>query len=134
MVADEVDDRRMCAPGVMQVRDSIRKSRTQVSERQRRPPRHSAKAICGAGADALEETQHGASCGCGVQGLHEGELRRSRIRETNIDPEIGYGSYKRICAGMPNDRIHFSEPSRFSRWRRREMFHFRNRGYQSALL
>ena len=91
VVADDVDERRPAAPGVVQVGDAVREPRAEVNQGQRRLARHPAVTVGGAGGDALELRQHAANAGDLVERGDEMDLGRAGIRETDLDAGVGGG-------------------------------------------
>jgi len=84
VVADQVDDGRMGAPGVVQVGDSVGKAGPQMQQRGRRRAAHAAVAVGAAGADVLLQAQHAAHAGHGIERPHDVQFRRAGIGETHL--------------------------------------------------
>jgi hypothetical protein len=85
VVADQVHDRRVSAPRVVQVCDAIGEARAQVEQRQRRPAGHARVAVGRARADALEQAQHGPDSRHRVERGDELNLGRAGVREADLD-------------------------------------------------
>ena len=84
VVADQIDDGRAGAPGVVEVGDAVRKARAQVQKGEGWLLGHSPVAICRPCADALEESEHGADLRHLIEGGDKGKLGRARIREAHL--------------------------------------------------
>ena len=84
VVADDVHQRRCSAATVVQVGDAVAEAGAEVQQGRRRQSLHARVAVCGAGADALEQAQHGARFRHRVDGLHEMHLGRARIGEAGV--------------------------------------------------
>ncbi len=84
VLADHVDDRCVGAPGVVQVRQSVGQSRTQVQQGAGRLARHPAVAVGSAGDHAFEQAQHRPHAGFLIQRGNEVHLRGTGIGEADL--------------------------------------------------
>ncbi len=85
VIADDVDDRRAGAPGVVQIGQAVGQARAQVQQRRRRLFRHPGVAVGGAGHHAFEQSQHAAHTGLAVERGHEMHFGSARIGKAGVD-------------------------------------------------
>jgi hypothetical protein len=104
VVADEVDDRRMRPPRVVQVGDPVGEARTQVRERECRAPGDAGEAVGSAGRDTLEQRKHGPHVRGPIQRGDQFHLGRARVREARVDADQGRGLKQGVGA------VHRREP------------------------
>ena len=86
MLADDVNDRHMRSPRIMQIRQSIAETGTQMQQRACRFFRHTCVAIRRPGDHTFEQSEHTAHFRRPVQRRHNVDLRSSRIAEAGINP------------------------------------------------
>ena len=87
MVTDDVDDRRVRAPGVMQIRQPIGQAGTQVQQRQGRCARHTRITVGCACTHAFEKPKNRADAGHLVQRPHQGQLGRPGVGEADANAQ-----------------------------------------------
>ena len=85
VVTDDVQDRRARAPRVVQVGQPVGEAGPEVQQGRRRTTRHATVAVCRAGADALEQAEHGAHAGHLVERTDQRHLGRAGVGETDGD-------------------------------------------------
>ena len=85
VIADDVDDRRAGALGVVQVGQAVGQARAQVQQGRRRLFRHARIAVGGAGHHAFEQAQHAAHLRLAVQRRDEMHFGGAGIGETGVD-------------------------------------------------
>jgi hypothetical protein len=90
VLADDVDDRRPGAAGVVEVGDAVGQAGTEVQQRHGRGATHSRVPVGGAGHDALGQPEDGADAGNVVEGLHQRHLGGPGVGEAHVDPG-GFG-------------------------------------------
>jgi hypothetical protein len=86
MVADQVDDRRVRAPCVVQVGKAVGEPRAQVKQGQGRDAPHARVPIRRPGANAFEEAKHRAHAGHRIQGRDQLHLGGPGVGKTHIHP------------------------------------------------
>ena len=79
VIADDVDQRHLRPPGVVEICESVAQPWPQVQQRGCRPPRHPRVAVGGARRHSLEQGEHGPHLGDRVERGHEVHLRCARI-------------------------------------------------------
>ena len=89
VVADDVDERHLGAPGVVQVRETVAQARPEMQQGRRGSIRHPCVAVRGAGRDALEQAEHGAHLRHRIERGDEMHLRRAGVREARRDAATG---------------------------------------------
>ena len=92
VVADDVDDRGVRAARVVQVGDAVAEPGPEVQQRGGGPVGHAGVAVGGAGDDALEQAEHRAHLGHGVERGDEVHLRRARVGEADVDAGVDEGA------------------------------------------
>jgi hypothetical protein len=85
LVADDIDDGYAGAPGVMEVRESIREAGSTVEERRRGLPGYPCIAVRRAGRNVFEQRQYTPYAWNAVQRRNEVHLTRSRVGKACID-------------------------------------------------
>ena len=85
VLADDVHDRRVRPPGIVEIREGIAHPRTEVQERRGRHVAHAPVAVRRAGHDALEQGEHAAHALHPVECGDELHLGGARIGETDFD-------------------------------------------------
>ncbi len=88
VIAHDIDDRGVRAPGVVQVGHPIAQPAAQMQQRRGRLIRHPAVAVGGSGHDALEQAQHGTHLGHAVQRCDEMHLRSAGIAEAHLHATV----------------------------------------------
>ena len=88
VVADDVDQRRPAAAGVVQVRQPVAQARPQVQQGGGGAAGHARVAVGRAGGHALEQRQHAAHLGDVVERGDEVHLRRARVGEADVHARV----------------------------------------------
>ena len=99
VVADDVDHRSAAAARVVQVGEPVAEAGPEVQQRRGRTVGHAPVAVGGAGRHALEQREHAAHLGNGVERGDEVHLRRARIREARRRTLM-----RRGCGSAPGRR------------------------------
>ncbi len=86
MVADDIDDRRRGAPGVVQIGEAVGEPRPQMEQRRRRLFLHAAITVGHSGDGAFEEAENRAQTHVAVERRDEMHFRRSRVGEADLYP------------------------------------------------
>ncbi len=98
VVADQVDDRRARAPGVVQVGEPVGEAGPEMEQHEGGASRHAGIAVGRAGAHALEEPEHRPHAADRVERGHERHLGRPRVREAELDPGRDRGPHQALGA------------------------------------
>ena len=88
MIADDIDDRRRGAAGVVQIGKAIGETRPEVEKRRGGPARDAAITVGGTGCDTLEQAQHRPQPLHGVEGRDHMHFGGAGIGETDVDAAI----------------------------------------------
>ena len=88
VVADDVDHRRVGAPGVMHVGEPVGESWPQMQKGRSRPVRHARIAIGRARHNALEQPEHAPHIADLIQRRDEVHLRGARVGEATSTPAL----------------------------------------------
>ena len=88
VVADEVDDGYVRASRVVQVRDPVAETGTEVQQGGGGPIRHAGISVGRARDDSLEQSEDRAHLRDGVERGDEVHLRRARVREADVHPRV----------------------------------------------
>jgi len=97
VIADDRDDRRPGAPGVVQVGEPVGHPGPEVQEHHGGAAGHAGVAVGGAGGHALEQREHAAHLGDLVERADEVHLRGAGVGEADGDPRVGEGLDERAC-------------------------------------
>ena len=84
VVADDVDHRRVGAPGVVHVGEPVGESGSQMQKGRSRPVRHARIAVGRARNNALEQPEHAPHIADLIQRRDEVHLRGARVGEADI--------------------------------------------------
>ena len=104
VVADDVDHRRVAAPGVVQIGEPVREPGPEMQQRRGGLVGHAGIAVGGAGHRALGEAEHAAHALDAVERRDEMHLRRAGIGEADVDAgsderaHQGFGAVHRGCS------------------------------------
>ena len=98
LVAHDVDDRRLRAPGVVQVGEPVGEARAAVQQRRRRLARHARVAIGCAGHHALEQAEDAAHSRDAVECGDEVHLGGAGIAEAGFDAAVQQTVHKAFGA------------------------------------
>ena len=79
LIADDVDDRRPGAAGVVEIRQAVRQAGAAMEQSDGGSAGHSAIAVRGARRHALEQTKHAVHAGYAVERRNEMHLARPWI-------------------------------------------------------
>ena len=107
VVADDVDDRGVGAPRVVQVGEAVAEPGPEVQQRRGRAAGHPRVPVGRAGGHALEEAEHAAHLGHVVEGGHEVHLGGARVHEADVDAgrrpasRGAHGTVHRRCRPRP---------------------------------
>ena len=110
VVADDVHDRRVRAPGVVQVGEAVAEAGAEVQQRRRRAVRHARVAVGRAGDDALEQAEHRPHPRLAVERGDEVHLGRAGVGEAHVDVVVderaqqGLGAVHGHAVTVPSDR------------------------------
>jgi hypothetical protein len=85
MFANDVQDRRSCTSRVVQICQAVGKARSQMEQAHRRLGRHPAVAVGRSSRDVLVEAKDAAHTGDLIHRENQGQFRRARICETDLD-------------------------------------------------
>lgn len=107
VVADDVDDGRVGPSGVVQIGKAVGQPGPEVHQRRCRPFKHAPISVRGASHDSFGEAEHTAHSINLVQRGDKVHLRRSRVREADIDATVNEGTDQTVCA------IHFGITLKF---------------------
>jgi hypothetical protein len=83
----------------VQVGDAVGEAGTQVQQGRRGPSRDPGEAVGSAGADPLEQSEHGTDGLRIVHGADDRHLRRARVGEADVDAEPGGHPQQGMRAG-----------------------------------
>ena len=111
VVADQIHDRRAGAPGVVEVRNAVGEAGAEVQERERRAIGHARVAIGRAGADALEEAEHGADSRLAVEGGDQRQLGGAGVREADLEARRAGRPHQALRAVHAGPSAAVDEPS-----------------------
>ena len=111
VVADDVDDRRLRAHGVVEVRQAVGETGPEVKKSAGRPIQHAGIAVGGTRHHPLEQPEDAAHALDPVEGGHEMHLRGAGIREADLDMVLPQGreqnsqrrSWVRTANRLPGD-------------------------------
>lgn len=110
MVADDVDHRAPCPPGVVQVGEPIAQTGAEMEEGGRRPAGHPCIAVGCTGRHPFEQGEHAVHGLDLVEGGDEVHLRGARVHEADIDSVVDEGAHERIGS------VHLPAPFLCRRW------------------
>jgi hypothetical protein len=85
VIADDVDERHVAAPGVVEIGPTIGETGPQMQERRGGSTTHARESVGGARRDTFKETEHPAHLRRVVERRHEVHLGRSGIGEADVD-------------------------------------------------
>ncbi len=120
VVANDVDDSRPGAAGVVQVGKAVGKARAGVQKGRCRAPGHARIAIGGAGHEAFAEAEDAAQLRLAVECRDEVHFRGAGIGEADVDAVCKQRIDKHIRAGGAKSLAAFSH-ARIPRWPSRAM-------------
>ena len=89
VIADHIDHRRSCAPGIVQIGKAVPQSRTKMQQSHRRLVSHAAVTIRRAGHHAFEQSQNSAHTMLPVNRCDQLHFRGARVGEADFDPAGG---------------------------------------------
>jgi hypothetical protein len=98
MLPDDIDKRRMGAPGIVEIGDAVAETRAEMEQGHGRFSLHPAESVSRAGADAFEESENGLDACYPVKGGNDGKLGCARIGETYLDPTVDGSLDKRFSS------------------------------------
>ena len=98
VVADDVDDGRAAAAGVVQVGQAVAEAGAQVQQHRCGPAGHAGVAVGGAGGDALEQREHRVHLGHAVERRDEVHLGGAGVHEAGVDAGVDQGADQRLRA------------------------------------
>jgi hypothetical protein len=86
MLAHNVDDRHVCPARIVQVRDPIGETRTEMKKSACWFSGHPCIAICGCRDNTLKQTEYAPHSSLSVECRNDVHFRGARIRKANFDP------------------------------------------------
>jgi len=85
VLSHEVDEWHLSPVSVVQIRESVAKTRAQMKKRTRRLLGHPCIPICSAGYDSFKEPKNATHFWYVVEGGDDMNFRGAWVRETNVD-------------------------------------------------
>ncbi len=101
VVADDRDHGRMAPPRVVEVGKAVAQPRPEVQQRCGGRLAHPRIAVRCTGGGTLEQGEHTAHLGNGVERRHEVHLRRARIGEDHVEVGCHEAAHERLGADHP---------------------------------
>ncbi len=99
VLTHNVDDWRSRAPRVVEIRQAVGESRSQMQQRRRRDSGHARVAIRRSGRNPFEQAGHGPHPRNPIERSNEVHLRGARIGEAGIDAGGHEAAHERLGAG-----------------------------------
>jgi hypothetical protein len=113
VIADPVDDWSTRAPRVVQVRDAVGKTRTEMQQSRGGPSRHACPPVGRAGTDALEQPEDDSQSRCTVEGHDNRHFGGARICEADLYTSVQCGVDQAECTcvhSIPSSGLLWSGP------------------------
>ncbi len=98
MIPYPVDDGRAGAPRIVQVRQAVSEARPEMQQGRSGLPLHARPPVGGAGADALEQSEHHTHSRYAVENLHNRHFGRAGIGKADLDSGVQGGFDQAECS------------------------------------
>jgi hypothetical protein len=98
MLPDDIDKRRMGAPGIVEIGDAVAETRTKMEQGHGRLSLHPAESVSRAGADTLEQPENGLDARYPIEGDNDRQLGCAGVGKTYLDPTVDGSLDKRFSS------------------------------------
>ena len=85
MLTNDIDNWHLCPAGIVQISESVAKSRAKMKESACWFPGHARITICRSGDHAFEQTEHATHFGHSVKRSNDVDFRCARVAETGVN-------------------------------------------------
>ena len=89
MLSDEVDDGHLCPASIVQIRETVGETGTEMQESARRLFRHARIAVRSSSHNSFEEAEHAAHFRQPVERSDQMNLRSARVCKTRVNTAGG---------------------------------------------